>query len=353
MSRSSLFVLALIQFLAMLGAARADAAQLTLIHPGQPGSLYEISANEFAGRLSKRLPENYQVSVTTNSGIGDGLALLDSVKNGRATFALASSGLVSLSNSFAIFELPFLIRTRDQIPAIREKLLAPYLQPEAERHGLHILGVWENGFRHFTNDQWPVRHMRDMKGLKIAVPPANSWRQNMMRAFGATPVPMSPRAFASALDATVVNGQEAPLLQIASLNPPEMRHHLSLSDHLYSPAFLVTASANFSRLEPEIQEIIADEAEAMESWIQELAIRVESELVDRLDQSMQMTHISRNAFLAASRPLYAEFASKVPDGKEMISIVRTFRSASADDLSAFLPGDDPPSDQIEQGSADQ
>src|SRR5690606_1720997 len=113
------------------------------------------------------------------------------------------------------------------------------------KHGLYILGVWENGFRHFTNDERAIREPRDFKALKVAAPPGNLWRLRLLRAYGAEPVPMSPREFARALGTSSVNGQEAPLIEVASLNLPEMQYHLALTDHLYSPAFLVTASAAF------------------------------------------------------------------------------------------------------------
>lgn len=336
MKRIHLFILTVLQLLAVFASAALASEKLTLIHPGPAGSLYEISALEFARRVEEKLPEPYTIEVTTNPGLGDSLSLLNSVKNGRATFALTSSGLVALSDTFAIFEMPFLFRSREQIRAIREALLEPYLEPAAQKQGLHILGVWENGFRHFTNDDHEIRTPEDFIGLKIAAPPANVWRLRLLRAYGAEPVPMSSREFAHALDTTSVNGQEAPLLQIASLNLPEMQHYLSLSDHLYSPAFLVTGSLTFQELPPEIQTLIADEAKNMESWIQQIAIRVESDLVDRLDQSMQMSHINRAAFVNASRPIYSEFMAAVPDGAKMIAAVKSYPLIEADSVKLFL-----------------
>ena len=336
MKRFCFLSLTFLQLLVACASATLASEEFTLIHPGSPGSLYEISALEFARRLQEKLPEPYTIEVTTNPGLGDGLSLLDSVKNGRATFALSSSGLVALNDRFALFEMPFLFRSRGQIRAIREALLEPYLEPTAQKHGLHILGVWENGFRHFTNDDRDIRNPEDFRGLKFASPPANVWRLRMLRAYGAEPVPMSPREFAHALDTTVVNGQEAPLLQIASLNLPEMQHHLALSDHLYSPAFLITESASFEELAPEIQTLIADEAKDMESWIQQIAIRVESDLIDRLDQSMQMTHINRAAFIKASLPLYGKFMAAVPDGVEMIAAVKSYPVIKADSVNMLL-----------------
>lgn len=345
MKRFLLPLFCVLQLTAVFLPGAHASERLVLIHPGSAGSLYDISALEFAERLASKLPEDYSITVQASTSLGDGIALLDSVRNGRATFALAYSGLVALSDTFALFELPFLFRSRSQIPAIRQHLLEPYLQPEAGRYGLRILGVWESGFRHITNNTRPVETPDDLAGLRIAVPKANAWRQNVLRAFGAEPVPAALRVFSQPLEASRINGQEAPLLQIAALNLPEMQFHMALSDHLYSPAFLVTSNAAFASLPENIQRLINDEARAMESWIQEIAIRIESDLIDRLDQSMKLTHIRRGPFLEAARPLYAEFTGMVPDGEKMIGIVRTFKPQASDNLGAFI--------EPEQGSTDK
>ncbi len=308
---------------ASIFAASGECRELILIHPGAPGSLYDISAAEFGRRLDQQLRPSYRVTVTANPALGDGLALLNSVKNGRAIFVLASSAMVSVSDSFGIFELPFLIRSREQLRSVRDGLLTAYLEPEAEKKGFHILGVWENGFRHLTNDIRPIRRPDDLKGLKIALPPANIWREKLLLAFGADPVPMASRALPDALRTQIVDGQEAPLTDIAAWHLEQMQRHLSLSDHLYSPAFLVTSKAEFDVLPANVREMIGREARGMEPWIQSTAIRMESELVDRLDQTMEVGQVDENAFEAASRPLYGDFIRAVPGGSKMIEILQS------------------------------
>ncbi|MGB0086427.1 MAG: TRAP transporter substrate-binding protein [Rhodomicrobiaceae bacterium] len=309
--------------------ASGETRDLILIHPGAPGSLYDLSATEFGRRLDQKLQRSYRVVVIANPALGDGPALLDSVKNGRAAFVLASSAMVSVSDSFAIFELPFLIRSREQLSNIRGALLAGYLEPEAGKKGFHILGVWENGFRHFTNDRRPIRYPDDLKGLKIAVPPANMWREKLLRAFGADPIPLASRALPDALRTQIVDGQEAPLTDIAAWHLAATQRHLSLSDHLYSPAFLVTSTAEFDALPADVREAITEEARAMEAWIQKTAIKMESELVDTLDQKMELGQIDLDSFRAVSGTLYGEFVRTVPNGSKMIEIMQPAADVTA------------------------
>lgn len=300
----------------------AQRQELTFIHAGNPGSIFDISASEFKRRLEQKLPKTYQLSIIETPALGDGLALLDSVKNGRATFVLTSSAMITLSNRFAIFELPFLITSRQQVRAIRATLLDRYLQPEAAQNGLHILGVWESGFRQFTNDLQPIRLPQDLKQLKIAVPPANPWRERLISAFGGEPLAMAGRALPDALRSEIADGQESPLAEIAALALMETQRHLTLSDHIYSPAFLLTSAANLKAMPEPIRKIVTSEAIEMEDWIQKTAIRLESELIDRLDRRMEVSQIDKDAFKSVSRSLYGDFVRTVPKGAKMIELLQ-------------------------------
>jgi TRAP-type C4-dicarboxylate transport system substrate-binding protein len=301
--------------------AAAQERELILVHSGAPSSLYEISANEFARRLDEKLPRPYRVTVMATPP-GDGLASLDEVKNGRASFALVSSAMSAVGDCFAIFELPFLIRSRDQVRNIRGALFARHLEPAAEAKGFRILGVWEDGFRHLTNDVRPITRPKDLEGLKIAVPAGNIWREKALRAFGADPVPMALRAIPDALRTKLADGQEAPLGDIAAWKLAETQRHLSLSDHLYSPAFLVVRKAAFEALPADVRDSIAREALSMETWIQTAASKMESELVDMLDWKMELGQIDLDSFRTASAPLYGEFIRSVPGGSKMIEAMQ-------------------------------
>ena len=313
---------------ACIAAQPAQSGEMALIHPGPPGSLYEISADEYARRVNRRLPPSYRVTPLADLAGGDGPALLDAVNGGRADLALASSAMLTISDRFAIFELPYLIRSRAQVRSIRRALLEPYLQPAARNKGFTIIGLWEDGFRHITNDLQPIAHPRDLSGLSLAVPD-NGWRARLFQSLGADPVPTAARDLADALGKQRIDGQEAPLADIAARNLHNAQRHLTLSDHLYSPAFLVMREARLQALPREVREVIVSEAAAMEGWVQKIAIAMESDLVDRLDRTMEVGHADIEAFQAAGRPLYGVFVRQVPGGAKMIDSLQSAEEATA------------------------
>jgi len=307
----------------------AEITQLNFAHNGGPGSLYDMSAGEFVRRLNGALPKGFVVVAHGDSKLGDDTAVLAKVKQGEVTFGLPSTVMSSVSETFGIFELPFLIRDRDQVRRISDVMLGPFLQPEAKKQGLRILAVWENGFRQITNNVRPIRRPQDLRGLKLRVP-KGLWREKAFRMLGAEPVPMALHEVHKALQSGLIDGQENPLSQIYGAKFHEVQQYLTLSDHLYTPAYLIVSDEHFAKLPPDVQRVIERTAKEMQGWIYATAIRIESELIDRLGERMQSNQVDVRAFVEASRPLYGEFVRTVPGGIKLVNLVNELaESASA------------------------
>ena len=86
--------------------------------------------------------------------------------------------------------------------------------------GIRILGVWENGFRHITNNVRPIVKPEDLKGIKLRVP-GGVWRVKMFKDYGANPSPMPLAEVYSALQSGVMDAQKIPSHK--SLQPNFMR----------------------------------------------------------------------------------------------------------------------------------
>jgi len=315
-------------FLTWFGPVAVQADTIRLAHPGAPGSLYDVSADEFARRVNERLPADRQIAVEASPATGDAPELLDKVKAGEIALALVSSAMLSVSDRFGIFELPYLIRNRTQVRGLRKAVLEPFLQPAAKEKGFHVLGLWEHGFHHIVNDLQPVSRPKGFNAVKIAVPD-NGWREKVFRAFGAKPVPVPPDEITDALTNRDADGVDAPLIEIHARGLSETLRHLTLSDHLYTPAFLVADKTWLAGLPEGTREILVSEARQMDSWVQSKAIELESNLLDQLDLTMQVAHADLVAFKLISRGLYGEFIKTVPDGLNMIIAVQSISDVTA------------------------
>jgi tripartite ATP-independent transporter DctP family solute receptor len=218
---------------------------------------------------------------------------------------------------FGVFEMPYLVKDRGHMAKIRDQIVVPTLEPIALKAGYRIIGVWENGFRQITNSKHPINKPEDLQGIKLRTP-KGTWRVKMFKAYGANPSPMALSEVFVALQTGVMDGQENPLAQIYPLRFYEVQKYLSMTGHVYTPAY-VTAGASWSRLPADVQKILVDTAKEMQPVVYKMAADLDESLLKKLkDHGMQVNVADKEAFIKASKPIYDEFAKEVPDGKELI-----------------------------------
>ena len=292
--------------------------ELSFGHVGAPGSLFAITAEEFARRVNERLDGEAEVVVYGSSQLGGDDVLLQKLKLGTVDIALPSSIMSSRIAEFGLFEMPYLVRNRDHMARIEEEIVWPSLAPLAEEQGLRILAVWENGYRHVTNNVRPVRVPEDLDGIKLRTP-RGTWRVKLFQQFGANPVPMAFSDVLLALRTGVVDGQENPLAQISAANLDEVQSYLSLTQHVYTPAYVTVSAEHWEAVPEDLRAVVEEEARGLRPFVYETAKRLDRELLVELGRTnISVNWTSRNAFDGVSQLVYEQFATDVASGRELI-----------------------------------
>jgi tripartite ATP-independent transporter DctP family solute receptor len=303
-----------------LTAGGAAVAQEEIIFgiSATPGSLQGQTAHEFARRANERLGDLGEVTVFDSSQLGNDRDMMTKLKLGTVHMTLPSSIMPEVAAEYAIFDLPFLVADREHLARIEETLFRDTLVPAAEAEGYRPLAVWENGFRQITNNVRPITVPSDLDGLKIRTP-NSSWRVAMFSEYGANPTPMSFSEVFVGLQTGVIDGQENPLTNIAGAKLDEVQEYLSMSGHVYSPAYPTVGVTAFERLDPEIQTILTETAQEVALWAREQGAAQDDELLESLQAGgMIVNKTDRAAFVEASAPLYEKFAAEVEGGQAMI-----------------------------------
>ncbi len=320
-------LLSLLGGVALAAAISAPAqaqTELKFGHVGNPGSLFEQTAQEFARRANEKLGDKYKVQVYGSSQLGNDTQLLQKLKLGQVEFSLPSSVMSSVSDKFGVFEMPYLIKDREHMARVRDAILEPILQPAVKAKGYRILAVWENGFRNITNNTRPINKPEDLKGIKLRTP-KGEWRVKMFKAYGANPTPMAFSEVFTALKTGVIDGQENPLVQIYSAKFQEVQKYLSMTGHVYTPGYCLVGEAAFSKLPPDVQKTLTEVAQGMQGWVYETAAKADQDLLNKLKEKMAVNEPDKDAFVAASKPIYEEFAKSVDGAQEIIDTVQKLR----------------------------
>ncbi|SFI06376.1 TRAP transporter substrate-binding protein [Modicisalibacter xianhensis] len=305
-------------------AASAQEREIKFGHVGGPGSLFEISANEFAKIANEKLEGKAEVVVYGSSQLGNDSQMLNKLKLGTIDLALPSSIMSSVSPEFSLFEMPYLIEDREHMRRVRDDFLRDELYAAAENKNYKIIGIWENGFRQITNNTRPINVPSDLEGIKLRTP-NGVWRVEMFKSYGANPAPMALSEAFVALQTGAMDGQENPLVQIYSQRFQEVQDYLSLSNHVYTPAY-VLAGASWNRLPEDVRQVLAETAEEVEGYALEQGERLDNSLLAKFEEEgMQINKVDTQAFVDGSSSIYEKFGSEVDGGQEMIEKVDALR----------------------------
>ena len=312
--------------LALLAAVPALAQiEIKLGHVGEPGSLFQKSADEFAKRANAKLGGKAKVVVYGSSQLGGDKEMIQKLKLGTLDMALPSTVMSSEVDLVGIFEMPYIVKDREHMKRIEKAVFWPMLEPAIEKKGLTVLAVWENGTRHITNNKHPIKVPADLKGIKLRVP-EGKWRVKMFQAYGANPSPMKFSELFTALQTGVMDGQENPLTQIYSAKLQEVQKYLSLSGHVYTPAYLTVGTNHWKTLPADVRKVLADTAKETQAFVYQTAAKDEEDLLGKLKQAgMQVNEVDKDAFVKASKPIYDEFAKEVPGAKAAIDKANALR----------------------------
>jgi tripartite ATP-independent transporter DctP family solute receptor len=288
-------------------------------HVGEPGSLFQISAEEFARRANERLPDEYRVEVFGSSQLGTDEELLQKLRLGTAELALPSTVMSSVVPEFGMFEMPYLVKNRDHMKRIEEEVVWPSLAPAAEEAGYKVIAVWENGFRNITNNVRPINTPEDLNGVKLRTP-SGEWRVKMFQSYGANPTPMSFSEVFTALQTGVMDGQENPFAQIYSAKFHEVQDYLSLTGHVYTPAYVLAGKQKWESLPEEVRQTLEETAKETQEFVYEEAARLEDELLQKIqdESDIEINEADKDAFIAASASIYEDFGAQVEGGKELV-----------------------------------
>src|SRR5688572_1265042 len=298
---------------------------IRLGHVGFPGSLFDISGQKFAQEVNQALKGKVEVRVFHSSQLGSDEQMIKGIRVGAPEMQIPSTVMSTVDQRYGVFEMPYLIVNRAHIkkasenPAVQKALFDPL-----PARGIRVLGVWENGFRHITNNVRPIVKPEDLKGIKLRVP-GGVWRVKMFKDYGANPSPMPLAEVYSALQSGVMDAQENPFPQIASAKFYEVQKFLSLTGHVYTPAFLIVSEDFWRKLPKDVQDTIAKIAWDLGDFARSEGERLDKELMGKLSPPMKVNEADKEAFIKASAAIYEEFGKEVAGGTDLIKVVQSLR----------------------------
>ncbi|UCF91500.1 MAG: TRAP transporter substrate-binding protein [Desulfobacterales bacterium] len=288
-------------------------------HTAPSNTLLDSSAKYFSDTVGRNARGRLAIDVYGQSQLGGETALLEMARHGAVDLVLTAGAIATVSPAFGVFDMPYLIRDRNHIRRIEKEIIWPVLDRVAQKNGYKIIGVWEYGFRHIINSARSVRSPYDLKGMRLRTQ-NSKWVVNMFERFGANPVTMPSAEVYYAIQAGVIQGQEATLAAMVDTRIYEVQKYLSLSKHVYTPAFLLMGLDRWNSLSERDRRVLLESAMEARDFNYAESERTEKTALDlMMSRGVEITEVDREAFFEVSKSIYDEFASNVPEGAELIT----------------------------------
>lgn len=198
-----------------------------------------------------------QVEIFPGGQLGSLTSMLDQVQAGQLEAFSGTGVITNIYPEWQVFSIPYLFENADIAMAVMNDsdFMNNLYEDMRKETGVRVLGMAQNGFRHFSNNERVIKTPEDLEGLKIRVMEGKVY-ETFVEASGADPVPIAWDELYTALQTGVVDGQENPISSVESGSLDEVQKYITLDGHLWSENFLVINDEFFNNLPKDYQSVI-------------------------------------------------------------------------------------------------
>ncbi len=215
-----------------------------------------VRTTEMWGAIDRESGGRLKVRNFPSGILGGDIATLQQLRAGAIEFYIGMANLPSLVPAVGITGVGFSFADEAQALRAMDGALGAYVNKEMQAKGLYILPtVFGNGMRDTTATPHPIRVPDDFNGFKLRTPDSRIVN-DMFRTLGAIPTSMPYGELYTSLQTHLLDGQESPLAAIEAAKLYEVQKYLSLTNHMWTGASIVTTLETWGRLPSDIQDIV-------------------------------------------------------------------------------------------------
>ena len=297
-----------------------------------------LSSRYFADILAERTDGRITVNIFPNSQLGDDVQMMEMLQTGTLDMSYPSSSpATTYVSELAVFDLPFLLPTREAAIAVMNSDVAQEMLDAFEGTGIKALTFSENGYRQLTNSARPIESPEDVGGLDVrglsVRTMENPVHLSIWETLGANPTPMAFGELFSAMEQGVVDGQENPWSTILTSNFHEVQDYGSETRHVYTPFIMMMSERTWDRLDPAYQELVQEAARQSAEYEIQLAAEYDDWARDQLEErGMQISRLDDDqiaAFQEAVQPVYDQWGPRI--GEDLIASIQEIANAAGND----------------------
>ncbi len=278
---------------------------------GAPGGIQVAGLNALSDHVTNATNGNVNLKLFPSGALGGQVANIESLDSQTLDIVAIETAITTINSDLGVLSLPYLFRDRNHVSAALNGEAGEGIRQWLRKDGYRVIGFYEGGFRHLTNNSKPVVTPKDLRGLRIRTP-ASRQRVKMLNAWGANASPLPYPELYSALQTGVFDGQENPLVEVRASRFYEVQDYLSLTGHVYTTGFLLMNETRFQALPDQLQQALMEGgSKAFESTMA-FGTEADEKIVSLVEENgVKVNRVDTDAFRDASQPLWEVFTEKM------------------------------------------
>jgi TRAP-type transport system periplasmic protein len=245
---------------------------------------------QMIGRIAREVAEKtsgrIEIRAFPDGKLGSGAEMIKAVYTGALQITTDGPGAIAIFlPELSIMDAPYIWRDHAHLAKLpTTPLFFRISEAMIAVRSLHLLGLAYYGKRHLTTSNKAVNGPADLAGLKVRVPPVDSFRA-MIEAWGAEPTSMAFPALYRALGDGEVDGQENPLPTIHDAKFYEVQKFLILTEHVIAPRIVLVNEVFWQSLAKPDRSLIRAAIDSAIAWQDKTLLDQEAGLADKLTKA--------------------------------------------------------------------
>ncbi len=310
-----------------LAVAFASAQQITLkAADDQPPSYPTVKALNFMGKMLEQLSGGTMTMKVYPSGqLGNEQSTIEQTQAGVIDIdRINAAPLANFDKKLGVLSLPYIFTSKSQFWDVLNGPVGLKLLDSLKTAKMVGLAYYDSGQRSFytTKKAGPIKSVADLKGKRIRVQKSQVMI-DMVKALGATPVPMAFGDVYSSLQSGVIDGAEN---NIPSYGPFGVRHYevapyYTFDSHSRVPEIVLISQKTWDKLNAQQQAWVREAALASVPIEEAAWNALVQKTTDALQGKVTYFHPDTKAFQDAMKPVYDQYQASL--GSLITEIINT------------------------------
>jgi len=300
---------------ALPAAAQEKVLKYAHFQPARDDQPKHRAALAFKDYVEKNTNGQIRVQIFPAGQFGKDQETMEGLRLGTLEMAVAHDGAIAtVYKPIGVLGIPFVFDNHAQAWRVYDsKWGEEFGEDMRKKTGIRMLGIADNGIRHFTNNVRAIRTPDDMKGLKIRIQPSPVFK-TLVESLGASASAIPWADLPAALQGRVVDGQENSVTNILAASLYQYQKHITLDGHVYSIHAYLINDRFFASLTAQQQGVVLEAAKIARDIHRKMTSEQDLAAKQILsEKGMQVTEIGGSeiaAFRKLAQPPVVAWASQ-------------------------------------------